>query len=144
MAGFADSIIYTLTTSPMSGILLFDPTVDEPVGLEYLYGNTSRSEGLTVRSAAHHFLTHVSPVYDFAAQSSRVVGLAITVPFGPTHDAEVQALRQVVRNRRIMIYRDNRGRFIPGIMRTLSISDVPHGSVVTTTFAATAYQGVTA
>jgi hypothetical protein len=123
----------------LQGVWLFDPTYPEATSVQYLYGNTGRTESLGVENAGLQFLGRTRPVVDFGEAESQTVGLSFTIPFSPTHTAEVERLRAVVRARTTLCYRDGRGRILWGVLTGASITDTKSGSQVSGTLIMNAY-----
>lgn len=123
----------------LQGVWFFDPSSPRATSTQYLYGNVGRGEGLNVESAALQFIGRTSPVIDFGQSEGQTLALTFTIPYSDTHTAEVAGFRTLVRNRRTLCYRDNRGRILWGVLTGLGITDARHGTVIGTTFTTNAF-----
>lgn len=127
---------------PLQGVWLFDPTYPAGTSVQYLYGNVGRAEDLNVENAALQFIGRTSPVIDFGQSEGQTLGLSFVIPYSDTYAAEVAGFRSMVRNRRTLCYRDNRGRILWGVLTGIGVTDTRSGTAVTTTFTQNAFTEV--
>lgn len=141
----ADSDIETITASVLEGVWLHEDIDPEATLTQYLFGNkSSRSESLAVEGAEIVVLGREYPLADFGIGEDRAVGLQFTIPWDDGHDETVENLRNLVRHRNILCYRDNRARLVFGVLEGLTINDTMYGSEVAGSIVQVERFGVTA
>lgn len=138
---FTDSDVYTVTTGQLLGVVIADPS-SPGSGHTYLYGNIGRAETLTVGAYGTRYLTQPKQEFSFSDNEDNTVSLNILIPFSDTHDLDVQAMRNFVRRRKVLLYRDNRGRLLYGVLLNVDIADAPEGTYVSGTLNVSDYASV--
>ena len=136
----ATSTTTTITAPVLAGVWLHDPSDAEDTIQNFLYGNVGRSESLGVSAAPLRFIGRALPVYDMGGFESQELKINITVPSGPFEQDTVEWFRTAARNRRVLCYRDNRGRVSYGIIGGLTFTDIQIGTTVEFPFITTDYQ----
>jgi len=130
---YSDSDIYSVVSGALTGVAILNPLNPSESARLYPFGNIGRKETVTVSSVRQEYLTFVHPEVSFSQQESNTLALSITIPHSDTHTAEVRDMRAVVRARKGLIYRDNRGRFLYGVLTAVTITDLPEGTNVSGT-----------
>ena len=128
------SDISTTVAPTLTGVWVHDPISAEETSSNFLYGNVGRSEGISVNNSELRFIGRALPVYDMGGFESQELGIDIMVPCGPDEQDQVEWFRTATRNRRVLCYRDNRGRLTYGIIGSVSMKDQREGTVVSFTF----------
>lgn len=115
-------------TTTLDGVWLHDP--DDPTGtaLNLLYGRSRRSGGVSVESADLQYAGRVFPVTDFGPYETEGVSVEVDVPASDA--ATLPALYALIRSRKPLYYRDNRGRAFLSVVPSASDRDEDHGSTV--------------
>lgn len=123
---------YTTTAPELVGVWVH-PMADSADGERHFpFQSGDRSESLSVESTALKFEGRTFPVVEFGGGQTEDIAARIFIPFGDTHDADVQWLRDELRAKRLMCYRDNRGRVVFGnIWGSLGIGDAQTGTNTT-------------
>jgi len=101
----------TIAAPTLMGVWVFDPTSPNETDRNFLFAE-GRVENIDVMATEIVLAGRGDPVVEYGEQT--IVGLTVTVfiPFGESHDLEVDYWRTVVDNRRAICYRDNRKRLI--------------------------------
>ncbi len=103
------SDVYTVTGPSLVGAWLF--AADEPSATLVNYLHTdARTVSSEVDAAELRFAGRSAPVVEFGEQGSTRLSLTLLVPFGASHDELVQWWRDALQARRVLCYRDGRGR----------------------------------
>lgn len=103
------SEVYTTTGPSLVGAWLF--AADDPEGtLANFLHTDARTVSSEVDSAELRFAGRAAPVVEYGEQGSSRLSVTILIPFGPTHDELVQWWRDALQARRVLCYRDGRGR----------------------------------
>jgi hypothetical protein len=99
-------------TLTLQGVWVHDP--DDPGGTAYNlpYGKAARSGSLEVAEQENTYAGREFPVVDFGEFTAERYDVRVDVPFGPTHGADVAALKGFIRARKLIVFRDNRGRVV--------------------------------
>lgn len=128
IGALASSIAYTVVAPALLGVWMH--SVSDPRGTvsNFLYGNLGRSESIDVEGKALRFIGRTHPVYDTGGFESQSLSIDIVVPVGPDEQDQVEWFRNVVRNRRTICYRDNRGRKHYVIIVSMNIEDARVGT----------------
>lgn len=93
------------------------------------------SESREVEVVTRGFLGRRLPVVDFGGSESVDLARGAMIPWGPDHDDAVQWWRDRHAGRRLLRYRDSRGRDLLGVLGGgLGIADRRDGTSVTFTF----------
>jgi hypothetical protein len=110
----------------LMGAWIYDPT--NPAGeSQYAYAN-KRTETLTIATAVTKLQGRVNPIVEYGVDEEVDIAANLTIPLDGNHDAAVQWIRQLYANRRIFMYRDNRGRRQWSAISTPPvITDATHG-----------------
>lgn len=135
----ATSDTITLEAPTLEGVWIHDPSISSLTISNYLYGNVGRSEGISVDNTKLRFIGRALPVYDMGGFESQELSIDIMIPYGPEEQDEVAWFRTAVRNRRVLCYRDNRGRLTYGIISSIDFTDEREGTAVSFTFETSDY-----
>ena len=114
-------------------VYIHDPIDPEGTIQRYLYEAGAKGESLEAISEQLQFAGREFAVSEFGEQTTQGVELTVTVLFGEDHDEKVQALRDFVRNRRVVCLRDGRGRKVFGTISGISLTDIKYGTTVSFT-----------
>jgi len=116
------SIVFTNTLTSEPGIWLHVPG-DEEATIHYFFlqlGN--RKEDIQIESETTHFAGRTFPVTDFGQYEQQIINLDILVA-----NEDFGYFRQLVRNRQVICYRDNRARKLFATFSNLSFEDRKDG-----------------
>lgn len=130
---------FEASTETIQGVTLFSPADPASFTKSYLYGNIGRQESITASATSRTYVTGVHPEYTFSGNNNKTLGLSFTIPFGDTHDTDLRSLTALVRARMVVVYKDGRGRFLTGVITSLSVKDEKYGTTVSGDFLQTAY-----
>lgn len=133
------STVYTTVAPKLMGVWLHDPQDPSDTITQFPYGNIGRTEGLSVASKAISYVGRALPVYDMGEFETQELGINIIIPSGSDEQDLVEWFRRAVRSRRVLCYRDNRGRLVYGIIGEISFTDVREGTSVQFTFNTSSY-----
>lgn len=120
----------TVTSAPLVGVWIHDPTNPPETISNFPYGNIGRTEGLTVQSSALSFIGRSLPVYDMGGNETHSLNIDILLPSGSDEQQLVEWFRKILWNRSVICYRDNRGRIVYGIIESLNLTDAREGTTV--------------
>lgn len=137
---YADSIAVYTQAPELIGVWVHDPTEADTSVAHYLYGNVGRTESVSVQAAPISFVGRTYPVYNIGGNESQTVEIAIAVPSGAGEQEMVEDLRDAVRNRRTLCYRDGRGRLVYGVITGIKIADLREGTGVSGTIITVDYE----
>lgn len=126
----ATSETVTVVAPALQGIWLH--TAEAPdVEQHYLYQSGERTETLGAGVTHLQFVGRRFGVAEYGDDEQHSVSLPLHVPWGPYAAAAVQWLRDAFRARRVLCYRDNRGRLVYGVLGgEVSINDVADGTTI--------------
>lgn len=110
------------------GSWLHRPSQGGAAGRAYPYLTDNRKESVEVQATAQHFVGRPRPVIEYGDTEDGSLELSVLVPFGTTHDEDVAWLFATVRAREVVLYRDNRGRFLYSAITALSVEDLRGGT----------------
>lgn len=130
----AESIEVSITTEAMVGVSLFDLNNAAVYNDTFMYTEGSRSEDLSVGTTSRSYLTSAYPEWYTSTAGTRAINFTVVLPWSELHLERLQALRTAVKNRRVLGYRDNRGRLHAGVVLGLDIQDTKVGSSISITF----------
>lgn len=125
------STVYTLAAPTLLGSWVH--RVSDPGGTihHYLYNDQLAVETINPESVALGFVGRVYPVMEYGQAEAHSVRRSVKVPFSSTHDSEVQWIRDAVRARTTLCYRDGRSRLIfAALDRGTTVTDVKDGSTI--------------
>lgn len=94
------------------GVWVHDPVNADDSETNYLFAS-ARTESIKPASAAFDVAGRSRPIVEYGELTTVGLKLTILVPFGSDHEEKVEWWRQACLNRRVIIYRDNRGRVHP-------------------------------
>lgn len=97
-------------------------------GRAYPYLTDNRKETLVVQATPLLFVGRPRAVMEFGDSEEGTLSIAVLVPFDSDHDDRVQWLKDTVRAREVVLYRDNRGRFVYSVITALDIEDIRNGT----------------
>jgi hypothetical protein len=107
------SATYTLVAPTLLGVWVFDPTTADASDTNFLFAQAaSRTEEIDPAATALLFDGRLNPVIEYGVSLQVDLKVTILVPLDIYHDANVQYWRNVVANKRTIVYRDGRGRLI--------------------------------
>lgn len=130
------------TAPSFMGVWLHDPTDPAATLRNYLFTD-GRSERLAVDVARLVVHGRRRAIAEYGDRTDDGVSVTLRIPFGGDHDSLVEYLRDVVRNRRVICYRDNRGRVVFGVLLDgISPDDVRDGTTVGLEVSAVDYEPV--
>ena len=135
----ATSAVYAITAPKLQGVWIHDPENAIETSSSFPYGNVGRSEGLSVQSTALQFIGRALPVYDMGGFESQELDISIDILAGPDEQGNVDWFRNAVRARKVLAYRDNRGRLTYGIITEIGFTDTRMGTTVDFVFNTTDY-----
>lgn len=115
----------------LEGVWLHDPADPEGTVRHFRFGKSARDVSLEVAAQESVYAGREYPVVDFGPFTSYQVGVRIDVPFGSLWAADIAALQSFATARRILSYRDNRGRVFPARLSNYREQDTDTGSQVT-------------
>lgn len=129
---YADSEAQSAFASPLTGSWLHDVTDPEGTARQYLFGSNNRTEDIDANASEIELLGRTMPLIEFGVNESFSMDLTFIVPFDQGHDDTIAGLRDLVRLRTTLCYRDGRGRIAFGVLTDLSITDEKFGTTVST------------
>lgn len=124
------SAIVTSTAPALVGVWMHDPTNATTTISNYVFGNIGRTETVAVQGTPLQFIGRTYPVYNTGTFETQTVKASILIPSGPTEQTQADWFRTMVRNRRTVCYRDNRGRKLYVIILEVDFTDVREGTAV--------------
>lgn len=123
----------TVTAPTLVGVWVHDPTDADGSEVGYLFTD-GREEAIEADEAELSLVGRTNPLLEYGDAETVGLSLTIVVPFDESHDAAVQWWRDAARNRRAIVYRDNRGRVLFGAIKGgLGITDTRAGTAVALT-----------
>jgi len=126
----ATSDVVTVTAPALVGVWVFDPTDPQGTARNYLHASGTAEE-VDPKPVELDLVGRANPLIEYGEAELVGVALSILVPFGPTHDADVEAWRAIARNKRAICYRDNRGRLVfAGLITKVGIVDGRAGTAI--------------
>lgn len=126
----SDSEVYTVLTDSMVGVVILDPDDPSESAKSYIYGQIGRTEDIAMGVVEQMYVTERRPEYSFSGSAVITLQLLITIPWDEDHDAQVDSLRNFIRQKKSLVYRDNRSRFLYGVLTNVSIVDSRVGTEV--------------
>lgn len=123
---FTDSVSVT-GALPLRGVWIHDP--DDPEGTlrNFAYGANQRSDTFDPMGTGSFYAGRSAPVFDYGDPVGETYDLVIDIPYGTTHDEDVNLIRAFAKNRKPVWIRDNRGRAAYGTIGSLKVTDTPYG-----------------
>ena len=112
LVGTTDSAWSADTTLTLVGVWLHDPLDPQDTIYQYPYGRSARSGGIEVASKAQQYAGRTHPVVDYGENQLTTYQVQAVIPYGPTWDADLAAIRAFAEYRRTLMFRDNRGRAV--------------------------------
>ena len=136
---FNDSDVVSASLD-LLGVWLHDP--DDPAGTsrQYLYHGGSRQEEGTVKADQLQFAGRTYPVTEFGDTSEQSVSVTFVIPWDDDYEVAVENFRNFVSQRKLVCYRDVRGRKVFGTVSAFTVSDVKLGTLVSFTVARNDYE----
>lgn len=115
------------------GVWVHDPA--DPAGTirHYPYGSAAREQTVDVMGTALYYAGRTYPVVDHGPHAAESVSVSVQVPHGPDWRGAVDSLRELAHSRATILYRDNRGRSMPGVVSGYRESDQRWGTQVSLT-----------
>lgn len=110
-----DSATYVMTAPGLIGVWAFDPTDVDATVRNFPYAD-GRSETIMPTADVIQLAGREDPIVEFGEVTLVGLDLTVFVPFDSDHDAAVQWWRDRANNRRVILYRDNRGRLLYGAL----------------------------
>jgi hypothetical protein len=114
------------------GVWLHDPEDPESTAVNFLYG-AGKSDTLDTMGQGTLYAGREYPVVDFGEGSNAEVNVTIQVPAGTAWASDLAALDDVAAWKRTVVYRDSRGRNVPGVIKDYTRKDERWGTSVTFT-----------
>ena len=124
-----DSDVETGSTT-LVGLWIHDPLNPAGTARNYIYGRSSRSVGINVAQQGMRFAGRTYPVVDFSEHQEDNFSVTIPIPEGPTWSSELADLAAFAELRRVLCFRDNRGRLFFGTMNGYKEDDQDWGTQV--------------
>jgi len=122
------------TTLALQGVWLQDPMVgDQESARHFPYGSAAREESLDPMGEETFFAGRTDPVTNYGEHEAYAVGVTMDVPHGPTWAQDLEDLRAFAGSKRVIFFRDNRGRALYGVLESFRIRDAAWGSQVSFT-----------
>jgi hypothetical protein len=120
-------------TLVLIGVWIHDP--DDPAGTiqNYPYGASARERTVDTMPAGNFYAGRQSPVVDFGEFEGEAVSFTVQIPHGATWRDDVARVRALASQKQTMLYRDNRGRVLPGILSGYREADQDWGTAVSFT-----------
>lgn len=142
MSEFTYSDEYSIETTSLDGFTLFDLYDSTLYSATFLYLADKREESVAVDTDTKHYLTQALPDTEFSTIGTKTFSVSTVIPYGVNDVDPLDELRAAIRTRRILGYRDNRGRLNAGYISSLAIKDLPHGNSVAFKFNVVNYEGI--
>lgn len=117
----------------LEGVWIHDPADPEGTARNFRFGKAARDASLEVAAQESVYAGREYPVVDFGPFTSYQVGVRVDVPFGGSWASDIAALQSFATARRVLSYRDNRGRVFPAQLSSYREQDTDTGSQVTMT-----------
>lgn len=137
-----DSNVIPSKGPTFQGVTLHDPNDPEATMVHYPLWRGGRMEESSVASELLQFAGRNFPVTSFGDPEMSSINATVTVPAGDEGNVLVDALRDFLRDRRLLVYRDGRGRVIFGTMAAQAVEDRREGTDVTFTVTRNDYSEV--
>jgi hypothetical protein len=117
----ATSAVQTITVA-LKGIILHDPAAPgtSPSPMWMQFNDTGADEEFSVEAALVQYQGRTYPVVEYGASESRVVSISKATLLT---DAEEDQLLALVRLKRILCYRDVKGRKVYGVLSAFTEKD---------------------
>lgn len=126
---FADSAPVTGRLD-LIGVWIHDPDDPEATIRAYPYGASSRERTVDTMPTGNHYAGRAFPVVDFGEFEGEAVSVSVQIPHGATWREDVVQARALMSRRQTMLYRDNRGRVVPGTLSGYRETDQEWGTLV--------------
>jgi hypothetical protein len=127
-----------------TGLWVHDPLDAEGTIRQHLYGAAQRSAAVAVEHAGTHYAGRAYPVFDFGEQVNETFSVRVNVPHGDTWRDDLDSLKELAEQRRVVTVRDGRGRSLTGAMAGYGEQDQPWGTQVSFTVTRAHEETVTA
>lgn len=132
------SPVYSITTDSMVGMVLLDPDNPSEGAIEITYGR-GRTEDMAMGVVTQQYATARYPEYSYSSSESTTLNLNLDIPFDADHDEKITLFESFVNRRKTIVYRDNRSRFVYGVILTYSKNYTRWGTNISATLAVTEY-----
>jgi hypothetical protein len=116
-------------TLSLAGVWLHDPLDEEGTAANFPYG-PGRESSVEAAGVGTLYAGRVFPVYDYGEHEEESVSASIQVPHGDTYASDLIALDGFARAKRVLWYRDNRGRSFAAAITSHKVSDQRWGALV--------------
>lgn len=97
---------------------------------QFPYGASQRDDQLNMMGQATYYAGRTDPVTDYGEHEAYSIGVVIDVPHGTTWRDDLDVLYGFAEGRRILHFRDNRGRAAYGVMENFRRTDRDWGTQV--------------
>lgn len=126
---YTDSVP-VVTRLDLIGVWIHDPS--DPAGSirNYPFGASARERTVDIMPAGNYYAGRQAPVVDFGEFEGETISFSVQVPHGATWRQDVVRVRTLASQKRTMLYRDNRGRVLPGTLSGYRESDQDYGTDV--------------
>lgn len=136
------SIEKTIVAPTLVGVWMHDPVIPDETISNFLHVE-DRTETHAAIGTAYRVHGRSLPVAEFGEASSIGIDASVPIPFGDDHASGVQWFRDAVERRRVICYRDGRGRVVFGVLLGgAPIKDERAGSTVSLKLTAVNYSPV--
>jgi hypothetical protein len=129
---FTESTSQSAVASTLLGAWIHDVT--DPAGtlVQYLYTGSGRTETIGVDGTAMDTIGRSYPIVEFGIAENSTLDLSFQIPYEDNENIQdaVDHFRDLVNNRNTLVYRDNRGRLVYGVVTDLTITDEKWGQSV--------------
>lgn len=114
----------------LEGVWLNDPEDAEASASNFIYGKAARSFSHAHQSDAIHYAGRMYPVVDYGEQVDDTYDVALQVPHGTDWVTKLEELTSFTALHRTILFRDNRGRVVYGVLSGYAETDTEWGTQV--------------
>lgn len=128
---YADSGIDSVQGNKLEGSWVHD--VYEPLNTarQFIYASGVRTKNVDTMGVQIPMIGRQFPMVEFGIQSVDSMSITVVIPNDIDHDDQVRSLRELVRLRTTLCYRDGRGELMFGVLTSLALSDDKVGTTAT-------------
>ena len=121
-------------TLGLTGVWLHDPLDEEATAANFPYG-PGREHDVSAAGVGTLYAGRTFPVFDYGEHEEETVTVTIQVPHGGTYATDLATLDELARAKRVLWYRDNRGRSLAMAITSYKVQDQKWGALASFTVA---------
>lgn len=127
------------SSTSFQGLYIHDPLDPEGTIKQFLYARAARSVGIEVEQQGMVFAGRQFPVFDYGEHEENNFKVRVDIPDDSNAATAIYDLQNFARLRRILCFRDNRGRAFFGTMKGYDEADQDWGTQVSFTVERASY-----